>query len=97
MKAIKQIGLVIFLLGLSIFTGSLFSGSFSLTSAELEEYLQEKGYKSERIKDELSNAVVTDEALNIFEFSSRARTAFANSNQYYDELIAKYDAEKIGT
>ncbi|SEC54976.1 4Fe-4S binding domain-containing protein [Tenacibaculum sp. MAR_2009_124] len=94
MKAIKQIGLVIFLLGLSIFTGSLFTGSFNLSSAELDNYIQEKGFKSEIIKDELVKAVVTDEPLSVFEFSSRVRQAFKNSNDHYDQLIAKYDAEK---
>lgn len=94
MKAIKQLGLVLFLLGLAVFSGSLFTGSFNLTSAELENYIKEKGFKSEIIKDELAKAVITDEPLNIFEFSSRARQAFNNSNDHYDQLIAKYDAEK---
>lgn len=94
MKAIKYTGLVIFLIGLSIFTGTIFTGSFSLTQSELDNYIQEKGYKSEIIKTELKNAVVTDESLNIFEFSSRVRKAFEVSNNFYDGLIAKYDAEK---
>ncbi len=94
MKAIKQLGLVLFLLGLAVFSASLFTGSFNLTSAELENYIKEKGFKSEIIKDELAKAVITDEPLNIFEFSSRARQAFNNSNDHYDQLIAKYDAEK---
>ncbi|CAL2108119.1 ferredoxin-type protein NapH [Tenacibaculum sp. 190524A02b] len=94
MKAIQQIGLVIFLLGLSIFTGSLFTGSFNLSSAELDSYIQEKGFKNEVIKEELSKAVVTETPMNIFEFSSAARKAFENSNSHYDKLIAKYDAEK---
>ncbi|WP_440879421.1 4Fe-4S binding protein [Tenacibaculum sp. C7A-26P2] len=94
MKAIKQLGLVLFLLGLAVFSASLFTGSFNLTSAELENYIKEKGFKSEIIKDELAKAVITDEPLNIFEFSSRARQAFNNTNDHYDQLIAKYDAEK---
>jgi len=94
MKAIKYTGLVIFLIGLSIFTGTIFTGSFSLTQSQLDNYIQEKGYKSEIIKTELKNAVVTDESLNIFQFSSRVRKAFEVSNNFYDGLIAKYDAEK---
>ena len=53
-----------------------------------------KGYKSEVIKGELEKAVVTDEELNIFSFSSRVRAAYKTSNDHYDALIAKYDAEK---
>ncbi len=94
MKAIKNIGLIIFLVGLTIFTGVIFTGSFSLTTAEVEEFVQSKGYKSELIKDELTKAVATDEELNIFEFSSRVRAAYKASNDHYDALIAKYDAEK---
>lgn len=94
MKAIKQIGLVLFIIGLAIFTGTLFTGSFSLTEAELSEFIASKGYKSEIIKDELKKATVTAEDLNIFEFSSRVRNAYETSNNHYDALIAKYDAEK---
>jgi len=46
------------------------------------------------IKDELKKAVVTEERLNIFQFSSRVRNAYKISNDHYDALIAKYDAEK---
>lgn len=94
MKAIKQIGLVIFLVGLSIFTATIFTGSFNLTSAELDAFIKEKGYKSEVIKEKLTEAVVTSETLSVFEFSSRVRAAYQASNDHYDALIAKYDAEK---
>ncbi len=94
MKAIRYIGLVIFLTGLAIFTGSLFTGSFSLTESELDTFLDSKGYKSEIIKGVLKKAVVTKEDLNIFQFSSRVRDAYQASNDHYDALIAKYDAEK---
>ncbi|MFK8060332.1 MAG: 4Fe-4S binding protein [Polaribacter sp.] len=94
MKIIKSTGLVIFLIGLAIFTGTIFTGSFSLTQNELDTYLKEKGYKSEVIKMQLQQAVVTDQSLNIFEFSSRVRKSFEKSNNFYDNLITKYDAEK---
>lgn len=94
MKAIKNIGLIIFLIGLSVFTGAIFTGSFNLSSAELDAFIKEKGYKSEVIQKELAKAVVTDEQLSIFEFSSRVRGAYQASNDHYDALIAKYDAEK---
>ncbi len=93
MKAIKHTGLVIFLIGLLIFTASIFTGNFSLTQFEVDSFIAEKGYKSEIIKEELSKAVVGKES-NIFEFSSNVRNAFETSNKHYDDLIAKYDAEK---
>ena len=94
MKAIKKIGLVIFLIGLLIFTASIFTGSFNLTQTELNTYVSEKGYKSEIINEELSKAIVTSDNLNIFEFSNRVRNAFEVSNNHYEALITKYDTEK---
>ncbi|APZ45287.1 FeS-binding protein [Polaribacter reichenbachii] len=96
MKFIKHTGLVIFLIGLFIFTASIFTGNFSLTQQELDTYITEKGYKSEIIKQELTKAIV-DKNLNIFEFSTQARNAFEASNNYYDALIAKYNSEKNWT
>ena len=93
MKTIKYTGLAIFLIGLTIFTASIFLGSFGMSQKELDTYISEKNYKSEIIKQELSKAIV-DKELNIFEFSSVVRDAFKTSNNYYDKLIAKYNAEK---
>ncbi|GAL80875.1 iron-sulfur cluster-binding protein [Algibacter lectus] len=97
MKAIKQTGLVLFLLGLAIFIGTIFTGSFSLKQAELDTFLKEQNYKSEVIGEALQKAVVTTNDLNIFQFSNAVRNAYAASNNHYDNLIKKYDAEKIGT
>lgn len=94
MKIIKYSGFVLFLIGLTIFTGSIFTGSFSLTQQELDAHIQEKGYKSEIIKTELSKAIVTDKSLNIFEFSKRTRNAIDLNNKHYNDLIAKYNEEK---
>ena len=93
MKTIKYTGLAIFLIGLTIFTASIFLGSFGMSQKELDTYISEKNYKSEIIKQELSSAIV-DKELNIFEFSSVVRDAFKTSNNYYEKLIAKYNAEK---
>ncbi|WP_417785635.1 4Fe-4S binding protein [Tenacibaculum sp.] len=94
MKIIKQTGLLLFLIGLIIFSGVIFTGSFNLNQSELDSFITEKGYKSEIIKEELSKAIVTDESLNIFEFSSRVRNAYEASNNHYNTLITKYNAEK---
>ncbi len=94
MKTLKNIGLILFVIALAIFTGSVFTGSFQLNSLELDAFLKDKDYKSEVIKEELQKAVLHQENLNIFQFSSRVRNAYQASNDYYDALIAKYDAEK---
>ena len=94
MKILKHLGLVLFLIGLSIFTGVLFTGSFNLSSTELTSYVSKKGYKSELILNNLKKAVVTNEELTIFEFSARVREAYKNSNDHYDALITKFNEEK---
>jgi Pyruvate/2-oxoacid:ferredoxin oxidoreductase delta subunit len=94
MKTIKHLGLVVFITGLIIFTGSIFTGSFNLNETELETFLKSKNYKNELIGDQLKKATITNEKLNIFEFSSRVRNAYKVSNDHYDALIAKYEAEK---
>ena len=94
MKILKHLGLVLFLIGLSIFTGVLFTGSFNLSSTELTSYVSKKGYKSELILNNLKKAVVTNEELTIFEFSSRVREAYKDSNDHYDALITKFNEEK---
>ena len=73
MKFIKNTGLVLFIIGLSIFTASVFSGSFNLTQQELDTFIADKGYKSEIIKEELSKAIVTSNNINIFEFAEAQR------------------------
>ncbi|MFY9243345.1 MAG: 4Fe-4S binding protein [Polaribacter sp.] len=94
MKTIKHIGLVIFLIGLTIFTASVFTGNFSFTEKELDIYFVEKKYKSDIFKEELQKGIVTDENLNIFQFSKRVRNAVEKNNLYYDNLIEKYNKEK---
>ncbi len=93
-KTIQKLGLILFLIGLSIFTATIFTGSFSLTQSELDSFISEKGYKSEIIQKELQNAVVSSENQNIFQFSSGVVNALETSNAYYENLIEKYDAEK---
>lgn len=94
MRILKYLGFILFIIGLFIFTAITFTGSFNLSSSELDSFVTHKGYKNKLIKDELFKAVVKSEELNIFEFSSRVRNAFKVSNDYYDDLIADFDADK---
>ena len=94
MKVIKQSGLIIFLVGLTIFVGTIFTGSFSLNQSDLDTFIKEKNYKSAVIKSNLEEAIVTSEDLNIFQFSKRVIKAYESSNLYYDNLIQKYNKEK---
>jgi len=97
MKALTYIGLTIFLIGLSIFTGSIFLGNFELKQSDLTTFLESKGIKNELLQKELQDAVITGEKMDIFTFSSNVRGALEKNNAHYDALIAKYDAEKNWT
>ena len=94
MNSVKNIGIILFILGLSIFTGTIFTGTFKLSSDELDRFIEQKNYKSEYIKQALKTRIVTSEGLHIFEFSSRVRAAYKESNKQYDALISKYHTEK---
>ena len=58
MKAIKNIGLAIFLIALTIFTTIIFTGSFKVTPAVFEEVVAEKKIKSELFIETVQEEVV---------------------------------------
>jgi len=93
MKTIKTIGLIIFLTGMAIWTGSLFMGEFTLTQEQLDSFINDKGIKSELLAEKLQDDVVGN-TYGTFEFSGAVRGALAENNAYYDAQIAKYDAAK---
>ncbi|RMB62869.1 4Fe-4S binding protein [Dokdonia sinensis] len=93
MKTIKTIGLIIFLTGMAIWTGSLFMGEFKLTQEQLDSFIENKGIKSELLAEKLQKDVVGN-AYGTFEFSGAVRGALEANNEYYDAQIAKYDAAK---
>jgi polyferredoxin len=97
MKALTYTGLIIFLSGLAIFTGSIFLGSFELKQADLTSFLEEKGIQNELLLKELQDAVITGEQMDIFTFSSSVRGALEKNNNHFDKLIAEYDAAKDWT
>tara|TARA_R110001632_G_scaffold161420_1_gene279837 strand:+ start:359 stop:1954 length:1596 start_codon:yes stop_codon:yes gene_type:complete len=85
MKAIKNIGLVIFLAGLAIYTASLFIGDFSLSKEQLTEFSDSRGIKSEVLRSELETALVNTDFSSIFDFSSRTRSALEAANAIHKE------------
>jgi polyferredoxin len=85
MKAIKTIGLVLFLMGLGTFTASLFMGEFNLTEDKLTEYFQENEIKSTLLKETLQQDVAGKSFPSIFKFSSATRTALEEVNALHKE------------
>ncbi|MFC4691131.1 4Fe-4S binding protein [Dokdonia genika] len=93
MKIIKNLGLVIFITGLAIWTASIFMGDFTLKQEQLDSFISEKGIKSELVAQKISDNVV-GKKLGTFAFTGAVRDALAQNNDYYDAQIAKYDAAK---
>lgn len=93
MKALKTIGLIIFLAGLTLWTASLFMGQFTLDQKQLDTFVTDNGIKSELLAQKLGENLVGKE-LTIIDFAGGVRSALVTSNAYYDEQIAKYDAAK---
>lgn len=91
MKAIKTIGLIIFLTGLTLWTASLFMGHFTLDEQQLKAFVTENDIKSDILAKNLNDNLVGKE-LNVIDFAGGVRSALKTSNAYYDEQIAKYDA-----
>ncbi|MBE16351.1 MAG: FeS-binding protein [Cytophagaceae bacterium] len=81
MKAIKYTGLVLFLIGLSIFTATLFLGSFTLSKADITEFTNSRNIKSELLQSKLESAVVGQQINSVFTFSSLTRAALESANQ----------------
>jgi len=80
MKTLKNIGLVIFLIGLGIFTSLLFVGKFNLSETVLEQLIQDKNIKSELFIEDLKNNVVDKEFSGISGLSSKVVSALENAN-----------------
>ena len=58
MKAIKNIGLIITLIGFSIFTASIFVGTHHVDQKTFDTWIQNKGIKSEHFIDQVQKQVV---------------------------------------
>lgn len=80
MKTIKNIGLVIFLIGLGIFTSLLFVGKFNLSETVLEQLIRDKKIKSELFIQDLRSNVVNTDFNGISGLSSKIVSALESAN-----------------
>ena len=96
MKYIKNSGLVIFLIGLALFTVLPLLGSYKLTSKNFASYVQEQGIKSElfitSIKENITDRsfegmyLFSTEVTNVLE---KANTAHKKRKEYSKIIYAK--------
>ena len=83
MKAIKNIGLIIFLIGLGIFTSLIFIGKFEVNQDTLDQIISEKSIKSEIFIEELKKNVVGKEFDGMLSFSPKITSALETANQQH--------------
>jgi len=70
MKLIKNIGLILCVAGFSFFIGSIFVGEYIVTLAKLEEWVNNKGVKSE-IFIKAAEKEIVGKSFNSFQLSSK--------------------------
>ncbi len=93
MKTLKQSGLVLFLIGLAVFSALPLLGTFSLTSSDLEKWSEDRGIKSELFTEALQQEVAGRTFQGMQELSPVVAEALneANTvhrkNKEYDKVI----------
>ena len=80
MKAIKNIGLIIFLIGLAIFTALPLIGAYELDGATFDQIVSEKRIKSDVFIDDLKKNVVGKEFNGMQSLSPLVSSALENAN-----------------
>ncbi|MBT8264240.1 MAG: 4Fe-4S binding protein [Muriicola sp.] len=80
MKAIKNSGLVIFLIGLGIFTSLTVIGKFKLTQADFEQVVTDNRIKSELFIESMNTEVVGKQFNGMMALSPIVATALENAN-----------------
>ena len=80
MKYIKNIGLFIFLVGLTIFTALLCIGNFKVNQKTVDELVLERNIKSELFQQQISTKIVNQEFQGVSVLSSRITSLLEETN-----------------
>ena len=80
MKTIKNIGLVIFLIGLAIFTALPVIGTYSISSTDFSAFVSEKGIKSDLFIADLEQNVVAKSFDGMLAFAPKITAALEKAN-----------------
>ena len=100
MKAIKNIGLVLFLAGLALFTGISFIGTYQLSPEAYEAAVTED--TRNKLGDKLSSAIVGKEFSSSVALASTAvgivdaHNAEAEANQQWDNKVWQTGHKDLG-
>lgn len=80
MQVIKKIGLVVFLIGLTIFTMLPFMGEFAVSETVFNKVVQDKGINSEVFIGEMEENVVGKEFYGMLALSPKIAKALETAN-----------------
>jgi ferredoxin-type protein NapH len=93
MKTIQNIGLGILLLGLAIFTGTIFLGDYKVSQENFDEWVSSKGIKSEIVIEEGQKSIVGKTFPNQFLLSSTILELAEKSHVSHRQNISKWEKE----
>ena len=93
MKGAKKIGLVLLIIGLTMFTGLSFLGDYEITEPQLESWASTKGIKSEVFLDDLKNHVVGKSYSNPFGISAEIIGYAQASHEFHVNQIRNWESE----
>ncbi|MDV7138098.1 4Fe-4S binding protein [Maribacter sp. TH_r10] len=83
MKTIKNIGLIIFLIGLAIFTALPVIGTYSLSSEQFSDFVDQKGIKSELFITDIEQNIVDKSFDGMLAFAPKVTKALENANDLH--------------
>jgi len=86
MKQITQIGLILVVFAVSLFSASIFLSKYQLTEKSLSEAVSTQVY--EQLSAELLASKASNQALNAFEFSAEVRGVLVEKNQIWKDAEA---------
>jgi len=93
MKFIKNIGLILCITGFTFFIGSIFVGDYQVTQQTFDEWINNKGVKSE-IFIESAQIEVVGKSFNSFQLSSKIIELAENSAEAHQNNIQLWQAEE---
>ena len=85
MKYLQNIGLALFLLGLTIFTSLIILGNYKLTPVVLDKVVKNKAIKSELFIEIVNNKIVNETFNEPFSFSAEIISAMEVANNAHKQ------------
>ncbi len=93
MKAIKILGLVIWLGALAFFTSLIFTGEYQLSQETFDKFVGDKGIQSEVFEKEINEEVVGQVYTSAWSMSSDILEAAENSHAFHRKNIKAWEKE----